>query len=124
MSIKIDELATAIAEELHEYSREVTEDLKKSVQETSKACVAELKTTSPEDTGSYKKGWRAKTAYESDTDIRVQVHNKTDYQLTHLLEDGHAKVGGGRVGGQPHIAPAAENAAQLLEENVKVRVGG
>lgn len=124
MSISVNDLAAAVAEELQAYSQEVADDLKESVKSTAKVCVEELRNTSPKDTGSYRKGWRAKTAYESVSDIRLQVHNQTDYQLTHLLEDGHAKVNGGRVEGRPHIGPAADNAAQLLEKDVKIRIGG
>lgn len=123
MAIRVDELADAVSEALAEYNQEVTDELKASVKQTAKTCVAELKKTSPKDTGDYAKGWVALKAFESDSDIRMQVHNKTDYQLTHLLEDGHAKVGGGRVEGQPHIGPAADNAAELLEKDVQVRVG-
>lgn len=123
MAVRIDELADAIAAELRAYSQEVAEDVKKSVHASADAAVSILRTTSPEDTGSYKKGWRKRTAFESESDIRLQVHNKTDYQLTHLLEDGHAKVGGGRTEGKPHIAPAADQAAQLLEKDVQIRVG-
>lgn len=123
MAIKIDDLADAVAAELHAYSQEVADDLKESVESTAAACVAELRATSPEATGSYKKGWRKKKAYESHDDIRVEVYNATDYQLTHLLEDGHANVDGGRTPALPHIGPAAENAARKLEQNVKVKVG-
>lgn len=123
MATKIDGLSGAIAGALEEYCEETMEGVKSSVKSSAKACVAELQATSPEATGSYKKGWRAKTAYESPLDIRVQVHNKTDYPLTHLLEDGHANVDGGRTPAYPHISPAAENAAALLEKDVKMKVG-
>lgn len=122
-AVKVDELAEAIARELQEYSEEVTEELKASVQSTAKTCVATLKQTSPKDTGDYAKGWRSRKAYESIHDLRMEVHNATDYQLTHLLEDGHAKVNGGRVEGQPHIQPAADEASRILEKDVKIRVG-
>lgn len=123
MAVKIDGLADAIAAELLSYSQEATEGIKASVKASAKACVAELQVTSPEMTGSYKKGWRVKNVHEDALDIRLQVHNKTDYQLTHLLEDGHANVDGGRTPGQPHIGPAAENAAKLLEKDVEMKVG-
>lgn len=123
MAIPIEALADALAQELEDYNQNVTDDLKESVKDAAKACVAELKATSPELTGSYAEGWQKKTAYESPLDIRVQVHNKTDYQLTHLLEDGHANVGGGRTPAYPHIGAAAEKASELLEKDVKFKVG-
>lgn len=123
MAVKVDDLASAIIQELHDYSREVAEDVKDSVNTAAKACVKELNANSPKDTGDYRKGWRVKKAYESNSDIRLQVHNATDYQLTHLLEDGFAHVTGDRVDGQPHIGPAAERAARLLEKDVKMKVG-
>lgn len=122
MAIKIDDLAKAVAEELHTYRNEVVEELKGSVKDAAKKCVAAIKAASPADTGEYRDGWAVKKAFESDSDIRLQVHNKTNYQLTHLLEDGHANVDGGRTPGKPHISPAADMAAELLEKDVKVKV--
>ena len=123
MDIKIDELAEAVASELREYRQDVVDGLKESVHSSAKTCVAQLRSTSPKQTGDYAKGWRKRTAYESDSDIRLQVHNATDYQLTHLLEDGHANVDGGFTPAQPHIGAAADKASQLLEKDVKIKVG-
>ena len=123
MAVKMDGLAAAIADALEEFQEETMQDVKTSVEDAAKLCVNELKENSPELTGDYAKGWRKKTAYESATDIRVDVYNKTDYQLTHLLEDGHAKVSGGTVPGTPHIGPAAEKASEKLEKDVLIKVG-
>ena len=122
-TVAVDNLAAAIAQELQEYSAEVSEDMKEAVKSAAAACVTTLKQTSPKDTGDYAKGWRKKVAFESSQDIRMQVYNKTDYQLTHLLEDGFSHASGGRVAAQPHIQPAADQAAELLEKDVKIRIG-
>ncbi len=123
MAIPINQLADAVAEALAEFSEDVMEDVKDSVRDAANVCKAELKANSPELTGDYKKGWRVRTAYDGPADIRLQVHNATDYQLTHLLEDGHANVNGGRTPAHPHIAAAAEKAANYLEKDVKMKVG-
>lgn len=127
--VSIDGLAEAIMEELREYSQDVTDGLKKEVQDAGTLCRKELKTTSPKLTGSYAKGWRKRTAYESATDIRVEVYNATDYQLTHLLEHGHALVGHngkvlGTVGAIPHIGPAEQKAEKQLMKKVDIVVRG
>lgn len=123
-NIKIDDLASEIAKELTEYNQEVTDGIKAEVKTVAKECKNEIQQNSPVDTGSYRKGWQVKTAYESSGDIRVVIRNRTDYQLTHLLEYGHAKVNGGRVNGKPHIRPAEEHAEQKLMKKVKVVVKG
>ena len=122
MGVKIEGLAEAVVEALREHREETMAELKESVVSAADVCVAELKAGSPELTGDYRKGWRKNKAYESTTDIRMEVYNATDYQLTHLLEDGHAKVNGGTVPAKPHIQPAADKAAEVLEKDVKVRL--
>ena len=51
------------------------------------------------------------------------IYNKDHYQLTHLLERGHAKRSGGRVEGRPHILPAEERAKNAFIVRIKEVVG-
>lgn len=120
VAIKIDALADAVAKELAAYSQEATDNLKKEIRSVAKEASEELKVTSPKDSGRYASSWKSKDVYESENDIRVRVYNKNYYRLTHLLENGHAKVSGGRVAARPHIAPAEDNAAKKLDNKVKV----
>lgn len=118
--IPLQELEIEIVKKLEAYSDEVTEGLKKAVKDVAKETVRTLKTTSPRDTGEYARGWTYKVEFESSDDIRVRISNRTKPQITQLLENGHAKVNGGRVDGKPHIRPAEQAAADKLEGAVKV----
>lgn len=128
----VDNMAKVLAAELQDYCQEVTDGVKADVKTVAKETVKELQATSPVDKrrtgrrGQYAKGWNDAVAYESDLDIRVEVHNKTDYQLAHLLEFGHEVVVGGKVVGHyegtAHIRPAEEKAEEKLMNKVKVRV--
>jgi hypothetical protein len=102
----VDNMANEIMRNLRLYEQDVREEVEVSKEEVSKELVSQLKQDpSPKLTGDYRKGWRAKRVGN-----KFIIHNKTDYQLTHLLENGHAKVGGGRVEGIPHIRPAEQEA--------------
>jgi hypothetical protein len=67
----------------------------------------------------YAKSWTTKKMAENSHTLQMTVHSKNRYQLAHLLENGHAKRGGGRVEGKPHIAPAEKNGELLLESLIK-----
>ena len=58
--VSVDGLADTIIKELREYNQDITDGLKKEVQDASTLCRKELKATSPKLTGSYAKGWRKK----------------------------------------------------------------
>lgn len=73
-------------------------------------------------TGRYASGWATRRRKVGDEWSGV-VYNKEAPGLAHLLEKGHAKVGGGRVAGRAHIAPAAEEAFGKFEELVRGAVG-
>ncbi|CUB53064.1 hypothetical protein BN2127_JRS10_02127 [Bacillus subtilis] len=78
------------------------EELLTAQKEVADVAVNKLQQNSPKKTGAYRKGWRKKKEGNG-----VVIHN-TQGQLTHLLEKGHAKVGGGRVPAQVHIRPVEE----------------
>ena len=107
-NISIDQLAAEIAKGLSEYSQDVVEKVNLSSAKVGKAAVKQLKETSPKDKGKYAKSWRVKTDPQVGQPNTLTIHNKDHYYLTHLLEHGHVKKGGGRVDGIPHIRPAEE----------------
>ena len=112
-NISVDQLAAEIAKGLAEYSQDVVEKVNVSSEKVGKAAVKQLKRTSPRRPppigGKYAKSWTMKTEPEVGQPHKRIVHVKAPhYRLTHLLEYGHAKVGGGRVEGRPHIRPAEE----------------
>lgn len=126
-NIKLDELPIVIEKALQDYSQDVTDAIKKEVVRVGEETAKELKQISPRSKKRgkhYANGWRSKTAYESEDDIRVTVYNASKPQLTHVLEDGHAKVNGGRVAGIPHISVALKHAEEKLDADIKVVAKG
>ncbi len=118
--IKIDQLAAEIARGLAEYSQDVVEKVNVSSEKVGKAAVKRLKQTSPKKTGKYAKSWTMSTEKAiGQPDLRI-IHVKAPhYRLAHLLEYGHAKVGGGRVEGRPHIRPAEEEVIREFTREVE-----
>jgi len=118
--IKIDQLAAEIAKGLAEYSQDVVEKVNISSEKIGKEAVKQLRQTSPKKTGKYAKSWTMTTEKEFGQPHRRIIHAKAPhYRLTHLLEHGHAKVGGGRVEGRPHIRPAEEMVIQEFVREVE-----
>ena len=120
----IDNLAKTIMEGIQEYADVASEDVKTAVRKAGKNVKAEISANAPKRTGAYAKSWAVKTQKETANSLEVVVHSKNRYQIAHLLEHGHAKRGGGRVAGIPHIAPAEENAVKQLEEDIVKKLGG
>ena len=111
-------------EGLQEYADLASEDVKAAVRKAGKNVKADIAANAPKRTGAYSKSWTVKTQKETANSLEVVVHSKNRYQLAHLLEHGHAKRGGGRVAGKPHIAPAEEKAVKQLEEDIVKKLGG
>ena len=122
--VSVSELADAVMEGLVEYAELATEDMKAAVKKAGQTVRKEIQAGAPVKTGAYKKSWAVKTTRETSSFMEVTVHSRNRYQLTHLLEFGHAKRGGGRVSGKPHIAPAEEKGIRQLEEEIRKALEG
>ncbi|WP_271814496.1 HK97 gp10 family phage protein [Clostridium beijerinckii] len=122
-SIKgLSDLSNEIAKALTEYTEDVTKGIEKEKRINAKKAVEMLKAASPKSesatSGEYANSWTT-----SKIDGKQVIYNKEHYQLTHLLEYGHANRDGGRTPGKPHIRPVEEFISDRFIEGVKKVIG-
>ena len=121
-SIKPEDLQNALKEYLEDYIEDITEGVEEKTDTLTKEAVAELKQESPKGKGTrekpYHKGWTKQKGKENKGKYTVKIHNRTNYQLTHLLEFGHATRNGGRTRAIPHIRPLEEKYKKLYEKEI------
>lgn len=124
-SINIDQLAAKITQAVQEYTEDVSAAIEKEIDQTAAKVLKDVKELAPKDTGAYAKGFRSTKQTDQGYKQRI-VWNKAFPTRVHLLEFGHAKVGGGRVEGKPHLGPAYDKAAGDLTERIKqiIKNGG
>lgn len=125
-AIRAEHLARELSRAMAEYSEELTEQTKKAALEVSREATKELKKASPVKTGDYKKGWQQKKVFTGKFGDIYATHNKTDWQITHLLEFGHAKRNGGRgkVRAVKHIEPVESRAIENFRRKVEQAAHG
>lgn len=114
----VDGFAAAIAKVLDDYKKGIIEGTEALAKKMGQKGAKELQSVSQFNTGKYAKGWTSTMEKGVLTSTAI-IYNKTA-GLPHLLENGHAKRGGGRVGGRTHIAPVE---AELVEEFTKAIEG-
>ena len=120
------DLTKQINEILMEYADEVEADVLKVEEDVAKEAVKKLKATSPKNARNgghrhYADDWgvdnQSKKKY-----AKYVIRNK-QYQLTHLLENGHDIVRGGRkvghASGQKHIKPVEEWCKSEVEKRIR-----
>ena len=114
----IDKLSAAISDVLEQYGDELQENIAEAVKTVSKKGAQAVKASAQQTfggSGEYARGWtsRAETGRVSAQGI---IYNKDVPGLPHLLENGHAKRGGGRVPGRAHIKPVED---EVVKEFIK-----
>lgn len=125
--VSANDFSGAVTTLIKDWSIEVVEQTKEAVVEVATEAKNDLKVEGAfqNRSGNYRRGWRV-TFNEMRYGIEATVHNKV-YQLTHLLESGHAKFLWGRATGEevqafPHIANVNDEAQRKLEEEIKRRL--
>lgn len=129
--VGVDELADVLAAELSKYAKATTDEVKEATTEAGKYCVRQIEDSIAaqgigERKGKYRKSWKVKVTLDKPTARTVTVYS-TQYQLAHLLENGHViKNQTGKIYGKtrprPHVAPAEQDAIKYLEKLIKKEV--
>jgi len=128
--IKVDELSNVILDYLENFKDVTEEACKNGVLETADDAVRELRNAHPAGSGQYhswneyNKGWKKRVSSQKTKlkGIQATVWNEKHYQLTHLLEKGHALRDGGRSAAFPHIAPVEQKCEDELIRNIKKNI--
>lgn len=124
--VKIDGLYLAVQNILDDFCEGVTKATKEEVDEVTKAAKKIVKKHAPVKTGKYKRSIKSKVAYESLTEKRNVIFSKDYGNLTHLLENGHAKINGGRTRTEsiPHFRYGQDYIEENLLKNINKKIGG
>lgn len=115
VTIRPEQLASVLNKALAKYGDEVLEDAETVTKSVARDAVRELKNTAPSG-GSYARGWSHKAQKGSTYKLSETVYNRTDPQLTHLLEKPHDTGGGGHY---PKKVDYTGNIAKVEEEYTK-----
>ncbi|MGX4598962.1 hypothetical protein [Faecalimicrobium sp. JNUCC 81] len=121
----LNNLAEAISKELKSYSKEVTLGVKKVTDEVTSNLVKNTKRDAKvgRRKGKYKKAISSKVLYENEhKKIKVWYVRSPEHRLAHLLNNGHAKKGGGFIEGDNHITNNEEIAIKELERGIEAVV--
>lgn len=129
MATKVDNFQKDIMKYLIDYVEDIEYDVVNETDDITKQVLKELKQTSPRGKGvtgkqkrdgPYWKGWKRQTGKQAFRNHRytIKIHNATNYQLTHLLELGHATKNGKYTKKYLHIKPIEEKYKKLYDERI------
>ena len=94
--VRPEQFADAVIKALAEYGDDTLEMLEAETKSIARETTKAIKAASPVGKkGSYARGWSHKAQKGGPYQLTETVYNRTDYQLTHLLEKPHSTGGGG-----------------------------
>lgn len=120
VTVEADRFGATLEQILGELADEVDEASDRAVRKSAQKGRREAEAGSPRRTGEYAAGWSYRVGKDGG-ERYAEIGNSDKPGLVHLLEKGHARVGGGRVAPSPpggHVAPAADAAFDELWEQV------
>ena len=94
-TVRPENLEKAVLEAIAEYGDEMADKVNATTKSVVREAISELKGSAPAG-GRYARGWSHKADKgKVGTIANETIYNRTDYQLTHLLEKPHATGRGG-----------------------------
>lgn len=89
--VDVSDISSEISKYLNQYTEDIHDKVVEITEELSEKAVQDLKETSPRGKGKsrakpYWQGWESKIKIKGKNKYHRVVWNKTNYQLTHLLE--------------------------------------
>lgn len=125
ISLKPDNLARALGEELTLYHEDVLEKIRAATRESMAELVRKTRATAPERTGRFRRHIAGdfKGLARGQFNVKAVWYVKAPHhRLTHLLVNGHATVDGGRTAGDPFLENALNEVLPAYEEAIKEAV--
>ena len=113
ITVNLTDLSDNIANQLGIYARDKQELIDIKIKDIAKKAIKMLEEKSPKKTGEYSKSWKIKQDKG-----KTIIFNKKG-SLTHLLEHGHAKRGGGRARAFVHIKPVEDYVISEVTKEIK-----
>lgn len=123
--VKPETFSKAVKQYLEIYVEDIGEQVEETANQIGNEAKNELKEESQKlfkGTGKYAKGWSVKKDRKNKSYYVVKIWNKTNYQLTHLLEFGHATRNGKRTKAFPHIRPVEEKYSKEFEKELEKKI--
>lgn len=93
--VRPEDFSKAVEKLIVKYGDEAYDIAADAAKTAARTTTRDLKSNSPVYSGSYAKGWSHKAQKDGAAKYSETVYNRTDYQLTHLLEKPHDTGGGG-----------------------------